>query len=527
MSVIVRFKNEAAFLPAVLAAARAQRVSGASVRVIGVDNGSSDDSRTIAERMCDRVLAIDDYMPGAAINLAMREEPCEFAAVLSAHTIPSSNTWLQSLLAEAQKPETLGVYGAQLYPINSRFLDKRDLDIFSTQRVRIEVRDSDFWNANSLFPRSSWDAGQFDERTFELEDHYWTKCRLDGRNVVRFVPDALVYHYTHIARNDRVFLPPVKDTDAERIAQSVATLNDRSAEWPQTMMAALTVKSLKHEPSARLAIPLLVRHLAEHWDFDIRWRMAGTLSKLPDIGAVDALITALSDPSFYARDEAAWALAELGPFAAPRLLDRLSTVPPREWPLAALALGRTGHPDAERKAVELIDNGLRETEGSLKLNYAYAAGEVAVSCDASRLATHLNSLLDDDDGDARAVGVWAAGSLAATLRHHIDWRRVRASAASDPDPMVRVEAVAALGKTLHHADDPAAVMSLSTATRDPNARVRYVALQSARLLAEAQKGIVPVPEVLDEEDHGLQFEWKMLKGAMAEAFPVRGSEDAP
>ena len=510
ISIIIRFKNEAAFLPAVLAAAAGQRVPGATVRIIGVDNGSSDGSRALADRLCDRVLAIDDYMPGAAINLVMREESCDFACVLSAHTLPASNRWLQSLLAETQKPDTLGVYGAQLYPVNSRFLDKRDLDIFSTRRPRIEVSDSDFWNANSMFARTSWDVAPFDERAFELEDHYWTKCQLNGRNVVRFVPDALVYHYTHIARNDRVFLPPTPVSTARRLDAAVSTLNDRHAEWPETMMAALTVKSLQEEPDARRAIPALTRHLAEHWDFDVRWRMAGTLGKLPDGRGVDALITALGDPSFYARDEAAWALAELGTVAAPRLLSRLEGVPPREWPLAAVALGRSGHPEGERTAVALIERGLAETDGALQLSYAYAAGEIDGVRDLACLSPYVNALLEADDAEARAVAAWVAGSLSRTLGDHVDWMKVRSRAASDPDPMVRVEAVAALGKALGHRIDPAAATSLGAAARDPDARVRYVAVQSARVLAELGTTTVLIPEVLDDADHGLRFEWNIF-----------------
>lgn len=513
IAVIIRFKNEAAFLPTVLKAVASQEVAGAQVRIVGIDNGSEDGSRAVAERLCDRVLEIDNYMPGAAINLAMREESCDFAAILSAHTLPASNQWLRALLTEARKPDTLAVYGAQLYPINSHFLDKRDLDIFSTRRPRIEVRDSDFWNANSMFSRTSWEAAAFDERTFELEDHYWTKCQLNGTNCIRFVPDSLVYHYTHISRNDRTFLPPRLEADADRLDRAIAKLNDSSAEWPETMMAALTVKSMKNHHDATNAIPALTRHLGQHWDFDVRWRMAGTLGKLPDPDGVDALITALSDPSFYARDEAAWALAELGAFAAPRLLGRLNTVPQREWPLAALALGRSGHPEAEEKAVELIDHGLRDTPGSLKRDYLYAAGELEGPL-LSKLADHINTLVETDQNDLRAVAVWAAGSMSGLPVERIDWARIRSRATDDPDPMVRVEAVAALNKALLHRDDSAAVDLLAGAAHDSDVRVRFVAVQSARILAESGGPMVSVTETNDDADHGVRFESELLLHAI-------------
>ena len=104
IAVVIRFKDESRYLPAVLSAVSSQRVVGARVRIVGVDNGSVDGSREVAEHYCDRVLAIADYRPGAAINLAMREEACDFGCVLSAHTIPASDTWLAALLTAAATP---------------------------------------------------------------------------------------------------------------------------------------------------------------------------------------------------------------------------------------------------------------------------------------------------------------------------------------------------------------------------------------------------------------------------------------
>jgi HEAT repeat protein len=377
-----------------------------------------------------------------------------------------------------------------------------------------------------MFSRASWEAAAFDERTFELEDHYWTKCQLDGTNCVRFVPDALVYHYTHLSRNDRVFPPLIQQSDAGRLDRAISNLNNSETDWPETMMAALTIKSMKSEPHAMRAIPALTRHLAEHWDFDVRWRMAGALGKLADWNAVESLITALSDPSFYARDEAAWALAELGRFAAPQLLARLSTVPRREWPLAAIALGRSGHLDAERKAVELIDQGLRDTQGSLRRNYLYAAGEIEVARDLTLLASHVNTFLEAEDDHLRAVAAWAAGSLSRALGEQIDWTRVRARAAADPAARVRVEAVAALGKALARSPDSASVSSLTDATNDPDALVRYAALQAARLLAEGDGISVTVKEGTEDVDNGVRFENELLNLALARAQPQRKREHA-
>jgi hypothetical protein len=181
----------------------------------------------------------------------------------------------------------------------------------------------------------------------------------------------------------------------------------------------------------------------------------------------------------------------------------------------ALAPGRSGHPDAERKAVELIDRGLLDTQGSLKRDYLYAAGEIETVHHVTLLAPHINALLEAQEDDLRAVAAWAAGSLGAALREQVDWARLRARAAADPDPLVRVEAVAALGKVLSHWADSAAIASLTDAAHDPDARVRYVAVQAMRLLAEDGGASISLAEAAEDPDHGVRFEGELLQLALA------------
>jgi glycosyltransferase involved in cell wall biosynthesis len=264
ISIIVRFRNEAAYLAAVLQAIRAQHFRE-RVEVVAVDNLSEDGSRRIALRYADLMLDIDDYRPGAALNKAI--EACSGSAVviLSAHAIPANDMWLANLTSWLGNPATVGTYGSQIYPVTSRFLDKRDLDIFSGLRPRTERYDSDFWNANSVFHRSTWEKEPFDEDVFEMEDHYWTKRHLaHGDQWVRFEPSALVYHYGHDKRNDRTFLPPSPLSDVERIQNAIATLDSADESWPAVMSAGLTLSSLSHLPDVAQAIPTLGQTLADH-----------------------------------------------------------------------------------------------------------------------------------------------------------------------------------------------------------------------------------------------------------------------
>jgi len=67
VSAIVRFRNEATYLAAVLRALRDQRCC-AAVEIVCVDNESTDGSRAIAAHYADTLIEISDYRPGAALN---------------------------------------------------------------------------------------------------------------------------------------------------------------------------------------------------------------------------------------------------------------------------------------------------------------------------------------------------------------------------------------------------------------------------------------------------------------------------
>ena len=148
VSVLIRARNEATFLEATLRAVRAQRLA-LPVEVVCADNGSTDGSEDIAKEWADTVITIGNYRPGTALNRLCELATGDVLVPLSAHAVPANDRWLATLVAHLGNPRVLGVYGAQHYPSTSRFLDKRDLDIFSDPRPRSEFRDSDFWNANS------------------------------------------------------------------------------------------------------------------------------------------------------------------------------------------------------------------------------------------------------------------------------------------------------------------------------------------------------------------------------------------
>lgn len=518
VSVIIRFRDEADYLEATLRAVRAQSFSG-DVEILAVDNQSVDASPQIARCLADRTVSIDAYRPGRALNLAIEQATGDHIAVLSAHTIPADRDWLATLMSHATRPGLCGVYGGQLYNINARFLDKRDLDIFSTMQPRIETMDSDFWNANSLFPRAVWEEQRFDETVFELEDHQWTKMLTPRGYHVCFEPKALVYHYTHLERNDREFLPPSLLSEQQRIDAAIDALSDPTADWPRVMEAGLELSSLTDQPGIEHAVPAVGQHLANHPDFDVRWRMAGVLGKIPSRRSAHFLANALIDPSYYPRDEAAWALARLGPLAVPTVLSCCDGLPHEARPFAALALGLSGVDEAALQAVTLLETDLASDDADRRRNAAYFAGELGTVPAAWRLVPALVQLLSGTDELVR-VGAWALGCFSAAPGVEIDWARLARLAAHHPKPLVRFEAIAALGKRALQPGDPTALQAVQAALDDPVGRVRYAAIQSLRLLAEAQYRVPNLVGLAEDADFGVRFEAALLAKRTRSAWTI-------
>jgi HEAT repeat protein len=457
------------------------------------------------------ILSIGDYLPGKALNKAINQASGNYIAILSAHSIPARRNWLATLYAHMQDPNVAGVYGAQLYPINSKFLDKRDLDIFARNQSRIEREDSDFWNANSMFPRILWEMQPFDERVFELEDHHWTKMILPLGYEIHFEPQALVYHYGHIDRNDREYPPNLMQNDRERIDAAIDVLEKNGSDWTETMIAGLTLSSLTHSGHIRRAVDALGQVLRNHWDFDVRWRVAGALGKIPCKESVLLLIGGLSDRSFYARDEAAWSLARLGNLAVNPIINSIDQLDQDSLPFAALALGMTGDEFGERYSITLLAKEIKSGDKVRIRNAIYFAGEIVKAQGATDLVTMIAEFLDDNDDWLVAVCCWALGCFSEVCWELIKWEDIRVLAMRHSDEIVRFEATVALGKVALVTGNPDFISSLSHLLHDQNDRVRYGAVQSLRMLIQERKINVKLDSIIDDTDFGIRHELKLIK----------------
>ncbi len=195
VSIIIRTKNEEDWINHCLEMIYKQDFE--DFEVILVDNLSIDNTVQIAKRYpVKKIINIQDFLPGLALNMGIRESVGEYIVCLSAHCIPKNNHWLKKLLANFKNNKTLaGVYGRQLPVSFTDPIDKRDLLITFGRDKRIQIKDYFFHNANSMLRRDVWDEFPFNEKATNIEDRIWGKQVTESGYQIIYDPEPAVYHH--------------------------------------------------------------------------------------------------------------------------------------------------------------------------------------------------------------------------------------------------------------------------------------------------------------------------------------------
>lgn len=200
ISIIIRTKNEEKWITFCLSKVFKQTIK--DIEVIIADNNSLDYTVQLAKKFPVKVISVDRFTPGKAINNGVRASSGEFFVCLSAHCIPKHKKWLENLLRNFKYPNIAGAYGRQEPLAYSSDMDKRDLLITFGLDHRIQKKDSFFHNANSMIRRDVWDKIPFNEKVTNIEDRLWGKAVIKAGYNIIYEPNAEVIHY-HGIHQDR------------------------------------------------------------------------------------------------------------------------------------------------------------------------------------------------------------------------------------------------------------------------------------------------------------------------------------
>ena len=193
VSIIIRSKNEEKWIGLCLESIFSQ--SYQNLEVILVDNNSKDATVKKAENWPIKIIKIEKFLPGDAINQGINQSSGEIIVCLSAHCIPINKEWLSNLVRPLENPSIAGVYGKQIPLSSSSALNKRDLFIVFGDDRRIQEKDTFFHNANSAFTRDIWKKFPFDSTATNIEDRLWGQEVIKSGAKIAYEPDACVYHH--------------------------------------------------------------------------------------------------------------------------------------------------------------------------------------------------------------------------------------------------------------------------------------------------------------------------------------------
>jgi len=202
VSIIIRTKNEERWIGHCLRAVFNQSYN--NFEVILVDNNSSDHTVAKSRGFDVKIITINDFIPGKAINEGIRVSQGDILVCLSGHCVPVNDVWLENLIGDLQRKDVAGVYGRQEPLSFSSDLDKRDLiNVFGLDK-QVQLKDSFFHNANSAIRRDVWEKFPWDENATNIEDRLWARQVLDAGYKIIYEPDASVYHYHGINQESNI-----------------------------------------------------------------------------------------------------------------------------------------------------------------------------------------------------------------------------------------------------------------------------------------------------------------------------------
>jgi glycosyltransferase involved in cell wall biosynthesis len=217
ISIIVRTKNEERWISHCLRTIFEQDFE--DFEVIIVDNNSTDHTVKVAKRYpVSKILNIDKFFPGKALNIGINASTGKYIACISAHCIPKDRNWLKKLHNNFKNSSELaGVYGGQLPVAYTSDADKRDLLITFGRDKRTQIKDYFFHNANSLIPKEILMKFPFDDDLTNIEDRVWAKQVIKAGYHIIYDPDAAVYHYHGLHQH----------TDNSSRVKGIATILDK------------------------------------------------------------------------------------------------------------------------------------------------------------------------------------------------------------------------------------------------------------------------------------------------------------
>lgn len=172
-SIIIRTKNEERWIGKVLEKLFDQTYK--DFEIIIVDSGSTDRTLEIAEKFPVKTFHIkpEEFSFPFALNFGCgKAEGKKYFVLLSAHSLPISNTWLEDGIKDFTDEKIMGVYGPVRALPDATFWEKfffngmlqKIISIFSKKRIIRKSAMGVLGFTNAIIRRDLWERYNFNEK---------------------------------------------------------------------------------------------------------------------------------------------------------------------------------------------------------------------------------------------------------------------------------------------------------------------------------------------------------------------------
>jgi glycosyltransferase involved in cell wall biosynthesis len=200
ISCIIRTFNESKHIGRLIENLRSQDSYGASLEIVVVDSGSTDDTVRIAQNCSVKLIEIqkEEFHFSKSLNLGIENSYGDLLVILSAHSIPAAGDWLKRMVGHFDDPNVAGVYCRQVpWPDADLCEVLRIAETFGDRSTRYSKDHFDpdhltFSNAASCIRRCVWQQHPFTLPA--AEDWEWAKWTIEEAYTIVYDAEAQVYH---------------------------------------------------------------------------------------------------------------------------------------------------------------------------------------------------------------------------------------------------------------------------------------------------------------------------------------------
>lgn len=196
VTILIRTKNEEKCIGNVLDVLFSQ--SYTNFEVIIVDSGSTDKTLIIAGTYPVKIYEIkpEDFTWGYSLNYGFKRAKGEYVICLSAHALPLSENWLETIISNFADDNVAAVMCNTLSRPDCNPFDRRGLlKKFNIRKQELkEGPPFVFGNYSSAIRKDVWEKIPFNELLSYGEDQDWIRKAIRLKHKIIYEPGAKVYH---------------------------------------------------------------------------------------------------------------------------------------------------------------------------------------------------------------------------------------------------------------------------------------------------------------------------------------------